>query len=217
VRAIVFAALREERFSGSGVLGFWGSGRPSTPVPQYPSTPFITGDGPVRAERGAREAILEHNPEAIIGVGIAGGIAPHLKRGDIVVGRDGDPRLVASAVSLGAKPMRIVTTPAIVFDKTTIDADVVDMESAAWQRAAGDIPFVVVRVILDPRDESLPPFLAKCARADGSISRVRVALRALAHPRAIARLARETRAARRILAAFVPRLLASVAAIPYDR
>jgi len=187
----------------------------------------VTGDGPIRAERGAREAITREYPKGIIGVGIAGGIAPELRRGDVVVAkavidedgvaRDCDARLVHAAIGCGAKPVTIAGTKHIAFDKRALQADVVDMESAAWQRAAGDIPFVVIRVILDPRDESLPPFLAKCVRADGSISRARVALRALAHPRAIARLARETRDARRILAAFVPRLLASVAAIPYDR
>jgi len=187
----------------------------------------ITGDGPIRAERGARAAIERENPEALIGVGLAGGVAAELRRGDVVVAntiideegvaRDCDPRLVDAAIAAGAKPVTLRSTRAIVFEKSVIDADAVDMESAAWQRAAGHRPFVAVRVILDVRDESLPRFLARCARADGSIKRLSVAARALVHPRAVARLARETAAARRILRAFVPKLLASVAAIPYDR
>lgn len=199
-------------------------------LPEEAQGAVVTGDGPIRAEHGAVEAVARFRPEALIGIGIAGGVASDLRRNDVVVARtiidedgvprDCDRRLVDAAVRYGAIPVTIATTRAIVLDKSAIGADVVDMESAAWQRAAGELPFVAIRVILDPRDESLPPFLAKCARDDGSIDRGRVVRYALTHPAAIPsliRLGKQTRDASKTLATFVSKLLASVAAIPYDR
>jgi len=227
VKALIVAALREE----FGVR--WRSHRFGTPgdAKAAASPPHsITGDGPIRAEKGAAEALARENPEALIGIGVAGGIATDLKRGDIIVAktivdeqgipRDCDKRLVNAAIEMGARPVTIATTRTVVLDKSTINAAAVDMESAAWQRAARNIPFAVVRVILDPVSESLPPFLARCAREDGSISRPRVVWYALTHPTAIPQLvglSRQIKEASRALAAFLPKLLDSVEAIPYDQ
>lgn len=66
----------------------------------------------------------------------------------------------------------------------------VDMESAAWARAASsaEIPFLVVRAIADTFEEELPAFLAECMGEDGGISRAAVAARLLTNPGALPRL-----------------------------
>ena len=49
----------------------------------------------------------------------------------------------------------------------------VDMESAAWARAAAarGIPYIVVRAVSDAADEELPGYLSRCMDADGGIRR----------------------------------------------
>jgi adenosylhomocysteine nucleosidase len=179
----------------------------------------ITGDGPSRAERGLA-AFLQATPCAgVIAIGLAGALTTDLRAGDLVTARkildeDGravgtDARLLSAAEASGAMACTLVSRRAIVrsaAEKAALaDGNVsgpaaVDLESAAWARAAArfGLPFVVLRVIADAADDEIPGFIADSARPDGSIRRERVVLAALGSPRQrVPELIRLARAARR--------------------
>jgi nucleoside phosphorylase len=63
-------------------------------------------------------------------------------------------------------------------------AATVDLESLAYARgaAAHGVPYLVVRAVLDPAEETLPLDFEACRTAGGRVSSVRVVLRALARP-----------------------------------
>jgi adenosylhomocysteine nucleosidase len=71
----------------------------------------------------------------------------------------------------------------------------VDMESAAWARAAAaaGAPYVILRAVSDTAEEELPRYLAHCMDGEGSIRRAAVARRALLHPGSIPALLRMRR------------------------
>jgi adenosylhomocysteine nucleosidase len=191
-----------------------------------------TGSGPRRAARGLDRLLAEAPASLVIGAGVAGALTPGLALGDVVVARsvrDGDGEAPAPdegwrgrAQRLGARPAvavsvdRVVTRPA---DRLALARDVppggagsVDMESAAWGRAAGrhHVPCLILRAISDGSSEALPDYLACCLDAEGGLSRRRVAVRALGHPgslRTLLRLRRQAHEAAERLSGFVERLL----------
>jgi nucleoside phosphorylase len=65
-----------------------------------------------------------------------------------------------------------------------------DLETAVYARAAAarDLPYLAVRVILDPLDERLPLDVSRCLGADGRVSRARVVAWALSRPSSLAAL-----------------------------
>jgi len=198
----------------------------------------VTGDGPARAQRGLA-AFLRATPCAgVIGIGLAGALTPDLRAGDLVTAsrildEDGgvvspDARWVAAAESSGATACTLISTRSIVRSATQKAAfagehvyapAAVDLESAAWARAATafGLPFAVLRVIADAADDEVPAFVADSARPDGSIRRERVVLAALANPRRrvpeLIRMARAARRASRHLAEAVDRMT-STACLP---
>ena len=92
----------------------------------------------------------------------------------------------------------------------------VDMESAAWARAAAahGIPYVVIRAVSDDAHEELPGYLSRCMNRDGGIRRWAVALHTLAKPETIPTLRlmqRRVRDCTERLAAFVEHFLAEKA------
>lgn len=136
---------------------------------------------------------------AVLSFGVAGGLDPSLKAGDVVVasgvwtpkqspGSLGSPasplsadpawaaRLLASIA--GARSGLIVgqnTPAASVGDKFAIHAATgalaVDMESHITAEAAArhDLPFAAIRAISDPADHSLPPAAIAGFGADGGV------------------------------------------------
>jgi adenosylhomocysteine nucleosidase len=87
-----------------------------------------------------------------------------------------------------------------------------DLESAAYARVAvaRSLPYLVVRVVLDPAEETLPLDFASCRAPGGGVSHARVVLAALARPASIAglwRLRGRVRRAAETLAAFAERLV----------
>lgn len=134
-------------------------------------------------------------PAALLSVGLAGGCAPDIRPGEVVVGTavgprpggewlDADPGLTArarTALAAARLPHRlgrlltagaVVATPAAKAEVWARHAAVaVDMESAhvlAWAAAAG-VPALAVRAVADGPDESLPPALLGALRPDGSV------------------------------------------------
>ncbi|HTO76191.1 MAG TPA: hypothetical protein VMQ61_08955 [Thermoanaerobaculia bacterium] len=195
-----------------------------------------SGDGPQNAERGAGALCDAVRPAVLIGAGVAGGLSPRLFAGSLVASRrimDGgreaprpDENLLARAVAAGAAAATLVTVsrPIVAaFAKAelarTLGADdrdpaAVDMESAAWSRAAAarGVPFLAVRAISDRFDEDLPGYLADCVGEDGGVRRGKVVRKALAHPASIPalwRMRRRVEAAVAVLAEFLRTLVAA--------
>lgn len=194
-----------------------------------------TGDGPVRAARGAAALCARHRPSLLIGAGVAGALTADLGIGDLVVAhrvvdRDGETPwpngvlVVQAAAKPGARQGTLVSVdrPVVSAAEKAALAErfgpppaAVDMESAAWARAASaaGIPFLIVRIVSDASDEELPGYLSGCMDGEGGIRRSAVALAALTHPRSIPALwrmrARVTDCAGRV-AAFVASLAAEI-------
>jgi nucleoside phosphorylase len=177
-----------------------------------------TGSGPRRAARGLDRLLAGGPVSLVVGAGVAGALTPQLAPGDVVVGRwvrdqrgeapASDATWRARALRLGARSAVAVTVDRIVtrpVDRLALARDLppdsvasVDMESAAWTRAAEKrhAPCLILRAISDGASEVLPDYLAECLDVEGGLSRRRVAARALARPRSLRSLLRLRRQAR---------------------
>jgi len=163
--------------------------------------------------------------KCLISFGIAGGLSPHLRVGDVILSAEvitPDRRWRATesfhsqlgdlARRIGAAEGAIFGAPAILAtaeDKAQAWRDTgalaVDLESAIVARAAdaAGIPFLVLRTIADPATRHLPPAALIPLAADGTPAIARVLGEVLRRPRQIAALfglARETRQALTALA-----------------
>lgn len=173
-----------------------------------------TGVGPQRAAAGISKLLQFAGPCRWIGLGLAGALAPELTAGEILLAgsvSDGegvvtpgpDPAWAARASVCGAparsarflSAARIASTPAEkgrLRGRGAEQFDALDMESAAWARAAAaaghDAPYLLVRVVSDTAEEELPELVAASIAPDGSFDRGRVVRRALRHPGSIGKL-----------------------------
>lgn len=136
---------------------------------------FCAGGSCGRAEAGACE-LIRRGATALVSFGIAGGLDPELRTGDIVVARSvlspaGEifpthPAWTASVAGrLAASSGSVVTldqaasTPASKRSlRQRTGASVVDMESSGVAAAAAkaNLPFIVIRAVADPADRRLP-------------------------------------------------------------
>lgn len=157
------------------------------PDSEQPLT-FCAGASAERAYRGAR-SLVDQGAEALLSIGIAGGLDAALRPGDIVlpdlvIGSDGAQWHAAS--EWHAAVLQDVPSPAIgpllaaadpactVAEKAALRARTgalaVDMESGAVAMAAAEtnIPFLALRVIADPADRAIPRAALKGVAADGN-------------------------------------------------
>jgi adenosylhomocysteine nucleosidase len=177
------------------------------------------------AERARSEAarLVTEGAAALVSFGLAGGLAPALRPGDLLLPESVcsagagswpvDPlwrervRALLAAAGLEPRPGRLVGSEhviATIGDKRALleatGAVAVDMEShevAAVATAAG-LPFLVIRALADPYDQVIPQVAREALRPDGRV-RLRAITGSLIRQRgtliALLGLARESAAA----------------------
>jgi adenosylhomocysteine nucleosidase len=165
----------------------------------------LTGVGQ-RAATAAAAAVFHDRPDVCIASGLAGGLHEALRVSQIVASssvrrHDGpsfdiDPRLLALALSSGARSVLLYSSPMIVVraaEKRRLSgvADAVDMESAVILAESSrlGIPCIAIRAISDPSPADLPFDLNLTLTDLGRISWVRTIAAQLRRP-AVWRLAR---------------------------
>ena len=181
--------------------------------------PVIVGAGDPRRTAALVETAVEQ-AKCLVSFGVAGGLAPHLKPGDVILSGEviGDDRRWRSGGEgigeIGDLAQRIgaIEGPVLGWrdilateeDKARAWRDTgalaVDLESAIVARAAeaAGIPFLVLRTIADPARRELPPAALIPLDKAGRPSFGRVFTEVLRRPRqirALFGLARETRQA----------------------
>jgi adenosylhomocysteine nucleosidase len=180
---------------------------------------FCSGADPSRVPAGVAGLVAE-GCDLLVSFGFAGGLDPALAPGDIIladrvatsdgrsygadaaacarVGEALDQLQGAWRTGTVAGVDRVLATPAdkrSVADKT--GAIAADMESHAV--AAAGLPFVVLRVIIDPADRAIPPAVTAAVAPDGSVRLLKLAAGLSRRPgdlAALAALARDNRRAR---------------------
>ncbi|MCC6469800.1 MAG: nucleoside phosphorylase [Alphaproteobacteria bacterium] len=182
---------------------------------------FAAGGSADRAAEAAR-GMARDGVELLISLGLAGGLDPALRCGDLVIAsavvvpaeianrsntetawreklaeaaRGVLRCVVAPIVGLDA-PVTTAAAKAGLFAETSAVA--VDMESHGVARAAADagLPFLVLRVIADPADRAIPWSAMAGMAPDGSVRPAAVIGRLMLRPwevPAIVRLARDSR------------------------
>nr|UXE44788.1 hypothetical protein Hi04_10k_c377_00017 [uncultured bacterium] len=181
--------------------------------------PVAIGGGTEVGAQDAARHLIDAGAQALISLGLAGGLDLTLRAGAILVPRaviTGDERFVTDATLArrlgGVTPHDILGASAVaasVADKrrhhAQTGASAIDLESGAVAHiaAARGVPFAVLRAVCDPADRDLPPAALDALDAHGAIAVWRV-LRSLAgHPEqlpALIALARDAMAARAALA-----------------
>jgi adenosylhomocysteine nucleosidase len=188
------------------------------------------GGGTAPGAEVAARRLADEGCDALISFGLAGGLDPALRPGDVVVPStvilDGvhlatDPAL--SRLLGGATDHAIAASPAVLtsvaekrvlYDSTSAAA--VDLESGAVARIASarGIRFAVLRAICDPAERGLPPAAVATLDECGAVRVGRLIAAIAARPGqlpALFTLASDAAAARRSLVARVRRIRQALA------
>lgn len=164
----------------------------------------ISGADAVNAARIAAR-FCEEGASAVVSVGLAGGLDPKLKPGDLVIGDqvigDDGGRYESDRYLLGAirkeTDARHAAVGALFGSDDIIEsvekkaallhnhgAIAVDMESHGAARAAAQasVPFLAIRAIADPAERALPTAALKAVAPDGSTRAISTLARAMSDP-----------------------------------
>lgn len=178
------------------------------PVMGHPDAPYIrlSGARTTRALHGI-EALLSLGVDGILSFGSAGAASPKMKPGDLIVadsviGPDGGahptfkPWTDAISQAVGVSPVRIAGVDIVadaaakcsLYSKHGVCA--IDMESHIMASLAtkANIPFAVLRAIVDPADFTMPDYVLDTVRPDGSVSLLPVIAGLCVHPLSLGRL-----------------------------
>jgi adenosylhomocysteine nucleosidase len=184
------------------------------------------------AEAAAREAAARLGPEALLCVGIAGGLLPHLRVGALVAApavlgprpgdepAKGDAALVKAALEAGAVAGDCLTVerPLVTPEEKALaarerGAAVCDMEAWFAARGAGPaVPFLALKSVSDTLDERLPE-VSRFTGEDGKVRGGKAALHFALHPADAARAAAFLRNASRAAQALAEGVLRTLEAL----
>lgn len=167
---------------------------------------LCSGANAERAWRGAQQLVQE-GCEALVSFGLAGGLAPELKPGSLVVGDavitpDGrhletDPRwrrrlvgrlaakgIPAEVATLAASDEPLLSPRGKQLLQERTGAALVDMESHAVAETAFEfgLPLLVLRGISDPSSRTVPAWVMDCVLDDGRINPGKAAFEAMCRP-----------------------------------
>lgn len=175
----------------------------------------LAGGGTPSGARRAAQALVDAGATALLSFGLAGGLDPARRAGDLVVpvailcgghSFTTTPGLVRSngVGTLAAEPVVVATVraKAALWERTGAVAVDLESGSVAEVAAAHGLPFAVLRAICDPADRDLPPTALAALDSRGAIAGWRVAGSLFRHPGDIGgliALARDVAAARKNL------------------
>lgn len=207
---VILAPMQVELGPVARALGMRPDGgdhkRHTTTIGNLHVTAILAGVGPDTATRSTTTVLEELRPEHVIVAGVAGGIAPHLAVGDLVVaeeamehrsGRTSRSTPIGDDVATG----RIITTDTILSD-AQLAAEIaagfvaVDMETAAIGVICDDagVPWTAYRAISDRVGEGvIDESTLALVNNDGTTNLAAVARAALGSPSALRRFARMRR------------------------
>jgi adenosylhomocysteine nucleosidase len=187
---------------------------------------YIGGGTASGAAAASRRALAEAAP-ALISLGLAAGLDPALRPGDVIVPEEvltgGCTLRAASGLAQmlgGMTPHRILGAESVAANalskqrlREETGAAALDLESGAVATLATQhgVPFAALRVICDPAERALPPAALVALNRRGAIGLFPMLGSVLAHPAqlpALLALTRDAAAAWRALA----RRIASIAA-----
>jgi adenosylhomocysteine nucleosidase len=176
-------------------------------------TVVCAGGVPERTRIALDRALDGGGADAIVSIGIAGGIAPRLQPGELIVASeviDADGEILPVDAAWAATVRRMIgahdgavlgalvpagsaAAKAALFGRT--GALAVDLESLAVARAAQNhrLPCLVMRAIADPAGRDLPPAALIALRPDGTADLVRIISSIVQHPGQIVDLVRLAR------------------------
>jgi len=176
------------------------------------------GGGCPDGATAAAESLVARGARALLSFGVAGGLDPRLRPGDIAVPMavlDGEQRYYTNEAlcrALGGTTVNLlVSGGAVVVDagakqrlSEQTGASAIDLESGAVARVAHrhGLPFAVLRAVCDPAQRSLPPVAIAALSSAGAIRPLNVLRSVAAQPGqipALLRLARDAVLARRAL------------------
>lgn len=176
------------------------------------------GGGTPRGAIRAAEALVRQGAAALVSFGLAGGLDPAFRSGDLLVPETiidageafcCDPSLVKQfggpTVSLMLGNGTIADTPEVKLNLyTSTHATAIDLESAAVARVAEahGLKFGVLRAVADPAGKGLPPAALVALDAEGHIAPGQIFASLCRHPLqlpALVSLARDAARARRTL------------------
>ncbi len=184
----------------------------------------VAGGGQPQGARDAAESLIAHGAKALLSFGLAGGLDPACRPGQLAVPRrvvsaagtwNTDPTLLAACdgptidmLYAGDAIAATASQKAALHHRT--GAAAIDLESGEVAAAAArhNLPFAVLRAICDPAERDLPPAAFAALNGRGVISLGRVLLSLLRAPSqlpALLALSRDAAAARSSLASFAKR------------
>lgn len=174
---------------------------------------LVTGIGATRVDQGLKAALAFGHPKYILLVGYAGGTTPIVSTGSLVVGSgmigeksgrrfSSDNELLAKAQGICEEEKwsyqigdlvtvdRVIRSPYEKADLgATYSALALEMEAAVLANVAQErnIPYLVVKAILDPVEEWVPP-LEGCYEATGEPKWMPLTKRVLQNPKEMMKL-----------------------------
>ena len=118
-----------------------------------------TGIGVEAAAKAAGALLTEEGIRVVIGAGFAGGLAPGLRCGDLIMQRDAPAGEGARQIVSRPLPVETVEAKAALFRETGAQAVDMETETLATACHAKGVEFFAVRAISDTAGEPLPvPF-----------------------------------------------------------